>query len=43
MVTTRMSEAVPITIPSEVSKNRVRLLRKVSIATLSVSLRTSFG
>ncbi len=43
MVTTRISDAVPITMPSEVSMNRTLLTRKVSMATFSVSPNTSLG
>ena len=43
MVTTRISDAVPITMPSAVSAKRTLLVRKVSMATLTVSPSTSLG
>ena len=43
MVTTRMSDAVPITMPSAVRANRTLLLQKVSKAKLTISLRTNLG
>src|SRR5580698_3958930 len=43
MVTTRMSDAVPMTMPSEVRIKRTLLTRKVSMATLRVSPKTSLG
>ncbi len=42
-VTTRISDAVPMTMPSAVKMNRSLLVRKVWTATLSVSPKTSFG
>ncbi len=38
MVTTQMSEAVPITMPSAVSAKRILLARKLSRASLRISL-----
>ena len=43
MVTTRMSDAVPITIPSEVRMNRILPIRNVWNATLNVSPKTNLG
>ena len=40
MVTTRMSEAEPMTIPSAVSAKRTLLARKLSKASNTISLRT---
>ena len=42
MVTTRISDAVPITIPSEVRMNRILPMRKVWSATLKVSPKTNW-
>ena len=38
MVTTRITEAVPITMPSAVSAKRSLLARKLSIASFRISL-----
>ncbi len=40
MVTTRMTEAVPMTMPSAVSAKRVLLARKLSTASFRISLST---
>ncbi len=40
MVTTRITEAVPITMPSAVRAKRILLARKLSTASLSISLST---
>ena len=40
MVTTRMTEAVPMTMPSAVSAKRTLLARKLSRASLRISLST---
>ncbi len=42
-VTTRISDAVPMTMPSAVKMNRILLVRNVWTATLRVSPKTSFG
>jgi hypothetical protein len=42
-VTTRISDAVPITMPKPVSKNLTLLAQKVSKAKLMISLNASFG
>ena len=40
MVTTRITEAVPMTMPSAVSAKRILLERKLSTASLRISLST---
>ena len=40
MVTTRITEAVPITMPSAVSAKRTLLERKLSMASFRISLST---
>jgi hypothetical protein len=40
MVTTRMIDAEPITMPSMVSRNRILLARKLSIASRTTSLKS---
>ena len=43
MVTTRMSDAVPMTIPNDVRTNLTLPMRKVCRATLSVSPKANLG